>query len=95
MSKITESARGKVCIRCGAHDAYCCHYNGKYQHLFGKGRGIKCSDIASAEFCHRCDQIFSEGNNSYFFNEAEREMEFLKFVTLTNIRRYNAGVLKT
>ena len=93
MSKITESARGKTCIRCGGHDAYACHYNGQHQHTFGKGMGIKCHDLASAEFCHTCDQIFSEGRYENFLNDCEREEQWFKWIMLTNIRRYTGGVL--
>ena len=93
MSKITESTRGKTCIRCGAPDAYACHYNGTYQHQYGKGRGIKCHDIATADFCHACDQIFTEGVNP-FESMDERDAQFLHYITLTNIRRFNDGDLR-
>ena len=94
MSKLTESARGKNCIKCGAPNAYACHFNGVRQHSFGKGRGVKCSDMASAEFCHRCDQQFTEGSqDERWMNKWERSEEFLFYVTLTNIRRYEEGRL--
>jgi len=92
VSKITESARGKTCIRCDNHDAYACHYNGQRQHQYGKGRGIKCHDMASAEFCHQCDQIFSEGT-TYGQSKDERSEEFLHWIMMTNIRRFKSGVL--
>lgn len=93
MSKITKSARGSDCIRCGAPDAYACHYNGTYQHWYGKGRGIKADDIATAEFCYMCDQKHSEGVNIYETKE-ERDAQFLHYCMLTNIRRFKEGVLK-
>lgn len=93
MSKLTQASRGQSCIRCGAPDAYAAHYNGTYQHRYGKGRGIKVSDIATAELCYNCDQLFSEGVNIYDTQE-ERDAEFLNLCMLTNIRRYNEGVLK-
>jgi len=93
MSKLTQSAKGKNCIRCGAEHAYACHYNGFRQHMFGKGRGQKCSDIATAEFCKKCDDRFTEGSQNEawgkgMIGESMRSEEFLYFVTMTNIRRY-------
>ncbi|HAD31547.1 MAG: hypothetical protein CL578_22500 [Alteromonadaceae bacterium] len=93
MSKLTQKSKGTTCIRCGSPDAYSCHYNGEMQHWYGKGRGQKCSDMATAEFCYVCDQLFSEGVNIYH-NKAERSEMFLHFIMLTNIRRFNEGVLK-
>jgi len=93
MSKLTESSKGKTCIRCGAPDAYACHYNGPRQHLYGKGRGIKCHDTMTAEFCYNCDQDFSEGSMMPQWNDSkwERSEEFLNYIGLTNIRRYEEG----
>lgn len=92
--KLTDASNGKDCIRCHGDDAYACHYNGDLQHIFGKGRGIKCSDIATADFCHRCDQKYAEGQNTGFRDAIERNEKWLKWVTLTNIRRFNDEVLK-
>ena len=94
MSKITESAKGQSCIKCNAPDAFAAHYNGPRQHSYGKGRGRKCHDLASAEFCHRCDQEFTEGSqDDRWMNKWERSEEFLFYVTLTNIRRFEEGIL--
>lgn len=93
MSKLTQASKGTSCIKCGAPDAYSCHFNGAYQHQYGKGRGIKCHDLATAEFCHRCDQDYSEGVNIHGGDE-ERESYFLHYIMLTNIRRFKNGVLK-
>lgn len=94
MSKITESSRGQDCIRCGAPDAYSAHYNGIRQHSFGKGRGIKANDLMTAEFCFKCDQDFSEGNMRNFESAEDRSEQFLFYVCMTNIRRFNNGVIK-
>ena len=94
MSKITESARGKTCIRCGGHDAYACHYNGQRQFQYGKGMGTKAHDMATAEFCHACDQIFTEGSTEKWANQDERSEEFLHWILMTNIRRFVSGCLK-
>ncbi|MCK5612782.1 hypothetical protein KAR91_63505 [Candidatus Pacearchaeota archaeon] len=95
MSKITKSAKGQTCIKCGHPESFAAHYNGVRQHSFGKGRGIKCDDIASAEFCYKCDQQFKEGSqDERWMNKWERSEEFLFYVTLTNIRRFKEGRLK-
>jgi len=106
MSKLTDASKGVFCIRCGKHGAYSCHYNGPRQHDYGKGRGIKCSDIATAEFCNDCDNVFSEGTTQslvlrlygavvYWDTKWDRSEEFLHWCMLTNIRRFENMVLKT
>lgn len=95
MSKLTKSSKGMDCIRCGAPDAYSCHYNGARAHSYGKGRGIKCHDLATADLCHRCDMEFSEGIMPTNCNTKwERSEEFLNLIMLTNIRRVRDGILK-
>lgn len=94
MSKLTQASRGSYCIRCGAPDAYSCHYNGIRQHSFGKGRGIKANDLMTAEFCHKCDQDFSEGNKKNFESSEDRSEQFLFYIAMTNIRRLEQGLLK-
>jgi len=94
MSKLTQSAKGNSCIRCGAPDAYACHYNGIRQHYFGKGRGIKANDLVTAEFCHKCDMDFTEGSTAGYMDKTDRSEQFLFFVMMTNIRRLAEGVLK-
>ena len=97
MSKLTDSARDKPCIRCGKIGETCArHYNGFRSHSYGKGRGIKCNDICTAEFCNDCDQFFSEANYDIWDNgskSVERSEEFLHWVAMTNIRRLSEGVL--
>ena len=94
MSKLTQLSKGQSCIRCGAPDAYSCHYNGHRQYMLGKGRGKKCHDLATAEFCHRCDLDFSEGNFNEFVSKIDKSEQFLFFIMLTNIRRLENGVIK-
>ena len=95
MSKLTESAKSQNCIKCGRSASFAAHYNGPRQHAYGKGRGIKCSDLASAEFCHQCDQEFTEGStNARWANKYERSEEFMYWIMLTNIRREEKGSIK-
>jgi len=95
MSKLTKASKGRTCINCGADDAYACHYNGPRQHQYGKGRGIKAHDMATAELCHTCDQMFTEGSTSpAWANKWERSEDFLHLIMMTNIRRFDDGILK-
>lgn len=94
MSAFTDKSKGLDCIRCGAPDAYSCHYSGQYQHLYGKGRGIKCHDIATAELCYNCDNLFYEGVSDQFESKQDKNLQFHHLIMLTNIRRIANGVIK-
>ena len=107
MSKLTDSAKGKTCIRCGADDGTVCarHYNGVRQHAYGKGMRQKCSDIATADFCSKCDDIFTEGSTResvlkktgirvHWSDEWGRSEDFTFYITMSNIRRYENGELE-
>ena len=96
MSKLTKASQGSICIKCDAPDAYSCHYNGKRSLSYGKGRGCKANDLVTAEFCHRCDQEFTEGSMlpRWNNNKWERSEEFLHWIAMTNIRRLKEGVIK-
>ena len=89
MSKITQHAKDMPCICCQREgETRACHYNGPRQLSFGKGRGIKASDEATAEFCHECDQRFTEGSTDPMWaNKWERSEEFMFWVIMTAIRR--------
>ncbi len=98
MSKITASAEGKECIRCskGGGTVRACHYNGPRQHDYGKGRGKKGDDLMTAEFCDQCDVVFAEGSMypDLWANKWERSEDFLHWIGMTNIRRFQSGVIK-
>lgn len=91
MTNLRNLAKGQSCIRCGKEGDVCLrHYNGFRQHSYGKGRGIKCHDIAAAELCHWCDADFSEANYHKWeggSKSIERSEEFLHWCMMTNIRR--------
>ncbi len=100
MSKITESAKDQPCIRCDTNDGTTMarHYNGLRQHWYGKGRGIKADDIATADFCDACDFIFTEGRNITGDGERagksiNRSEMFLHYIIMSNISRRKRGVL--
>ncbi len=95
MSKITQNADGKECIRCGkgAGTVRACHYNGPRQHDYGKGRGIKAHDLMTAEFCDECDVVFTEGSMfDLWENNWDRSEDFLHWIAMTNIRRAKSGL---
>ena len=108
--KMLDAAKDVPCIRCGKEgETRACHYNGVCQDVFGKGRGQKCDDLMTAEFCHLCDQRFTEGKLEPWYAEQKEELadiharnnakwlrsqEFLYFISLTNIRRIERGILK-
>lgn len=95
--KLTDAARHEPCIRCGKiGETRACHYNGYRAHQYGKGRGIKCDDLMTAEFCQACDDLFSEKNYPQWLGGSKsinRSEEFLHWIALSNIRRAERGVL--
>ena len=94
MSTLTRKAKGQDCIKCHGPDAYACHYNGPRQLVFGKGRSIKCHDLMTAEFCSRCDAEFTEGSTDPRWKDKwDRSEEFMYWISLTNIRRYNNEII--
>lgn len=92
--KMLDAARDVPCIRCGrAGETRACHFNGLGQLQYGKGRGQKCSDLMTAEFCQACDSLFTEGSTHEFWhNKESRAGDFLHWIALTNIRRLERGI---
>lgn len=94
--KLQDHARSHPCIRCGApNDFGLSHYNGYLSYQFGKGRGIKCNDIATADFCFKCDIRYSESTYNQWeggSKSIDRSERFQKWIILTNIRRAENGV---
>jgi len=95
MNKILKASKGMDCIKCGKPGAYACHLNGPRQHAYGKGRGIKCHPLMTAEFCYECDREFTEGSMlpRWNNNKWERSEEFHYWIALTNIRRAKEGII--
>ena len=93
MKNLRKAAEGMPCIKCGIEDGTICarHYNGIRQHWYGKGRGKKCHDLASAELCMKCDDELSEGKGGW--KSDEHSEEFLHWCMMTNIRRAERGIL--
>ena len=91
MTNLRKLADGMPCVRCGLVGETCLrHYNGFRAHSYGKGRGIKCSDIAAAEMCQACNDLFDEKNYHLWpggSKSIERSEEFLHYCMMTNIRR--------
>lgn len=97
--KITNSAGDVNCIRCRRPgETRAAHYCGFRSHSLGKGRGLKAFDIATADFCHTCDDLFSEASYPKWpggSKSVERSEEFLFWIIMSTIRRLENGVLKT
>ena len=90
--KYTDAANGESCVRCGAAETVvACHYTGLRQMSYGKGRSIKCSDVATADLCADCHIWLDTPKRK----SIERSEEFLHLIILTQIRRLADGVLKT
>ena len=96
IKKLTQASKGEACINCYRNNGTTCarHYNGLRQHLYGKGRGIKAHDLCTADLCEECDVLFSEGSKEGFSGDIDRSEQFQHLILLTNIRRFNNGVLK-
>lgn len=84
--KYLDAAEGQSCVRCGKQDGTIvgCHYTGLRQHTYGKGRGIKCSDAATADLCMECHAYFDQPQQRKSVDASE---EFLHCIMLTIIRR--------
>ena len=91
--KIRDSARDQSCVRCGSDDGtvVLCHYTGLRQHQYGKGKGIKGSDIIGAHLCYTCHTEMDQPQQRKSIEASE---EFLHCVALTLIRLVEQGVLK-
>lgn len=96
--KLLDSCKHLPCIRCErTGETRCAHYCGDRQHQYGKGRAVKCDDSMTADFCQACDDLFSEKNYHQWpggSKSIERSEEFLHYIALTNIRRFELGVLE-
>ena len=88
---LKDDAKNQPCIRCGKPgETRRAHYNGYRSYAYGKGRGIKPSDVMVAEFCHSCDELFSE---QFYWKwpggskDIKRSEEFLHWIAMTLIRK--------
>lgn len=108
MSRHTEAARGRPCIRCGADPSIDAsttvpaHYSRDLAHKLGKGTGIRAHDLALAWLCVDCHDYFDERNQPQQRGldprekELERVWKSLEFAILclqTVIVRYEEGQL--
>ena len=95
---MADARSGHTCIACGIEDGTVCgrHYNGQRQHLYGKGRGIKCHPFLVADLCQGCDVEFQEGSvpkDDYFGRDIYSE-RFQHWCLMTLIRRAENGVIR-
>lgn len=77
-------AKDQTCVLCGSdHGVVSAHYTGPRQHSYGKGRGVKGSDLITAHLCHDCHKDFDTPMSRKSIEQSE---EFLHAVALTIIR---------
>jgi len=97
LKSYTDQAHQLSCIRCGNTPAMPCHYTGMCQHWYGKGRGIKCTDLAIVDLCHDCHQEFDNlqigKHEECAVRQLEQSEEFLHYVFLTIHRRLELGLV--
>lgn len=62
---LRDLAKGEACTNCLAYtpDVVLAHFSGIRQHIYGKGRSVKCDDWYGAPQCGRChaNGPFAEG----------------------------------
>jgi len=104
--KLLAGSEGEKCVKCGSYEGVvAAHYTGFRQHAYGKGRGIKCSDLMSAYLCRGCHKYFDEymeivykkialGTEPDDYFIVCLSEEFLHCIALTNIRRVDKGLLR-
>lgn len=87
-----KASRGQSCARCGHEDGTVvgAHYTGLRQHMYGKGKGIKGSDLAVADLCLQCHLYF---DRSMKWKSSEGSEEFLHCIMLTIFNRIERGIL--
>lgn len=87
--KLTQSANGESCVRCGIQDGTIvwAHSN---QIRHGKGKGIKAHDIFGALLCHKCHHDFDQGKS---LTKEEKRLLFMEWWEESLIRACNKGYL--
>jgi len=89
---LRDAARGKECKRCQRPvSSVGCHYVGPRQHEYGKGARIKGHDFCVAQLCDKCHKYFDLDTQHKDYLKSE---EFLHYIMLTFIERYEEGVIK-
>ncbi len=91
--KYLNAAKGQYCVKCFADDGtiVAAHYTGLRQHIYGKGRSVKGSDILTADLCWSCHEYFDNPDERKSIRRSE---EFLNCIAITLMRRLEQGVLK-
>lgn len=98
--KLREACRGEdlKCVRCNRVTGNVCgrHLTGFRQHMLGKGKGVKCHDIAMAQLCNDCDAELSEGqvDKNDWDSRVEHSEEFLFYCMLTLVERVRDETIK-
>lgn len=92
--RLRDDARGEDCVRCSINDGttVSAHYTGFRQLQYGKGKSVKGHDLITAWLCHTCHTHFDQPETRKSIDASE---EFLHLVMLTNVLRYQKGLLIT
>jgi len=98
--KLLRASQGRTCSYC---EKQCptvvrAHYTGLRQHAYGKGRGIKGSDLASADLCQSCHSDFDnlrigEGKTLYE-KKVDQSEQFLHCIMVTLHRDWEQGIIR-
>ena len=98
--KLLNAAEGQACVNCGVRDdtVVAAHYSGIRSQIFGKGKGIKCHDLLSADLCRKCHFSMDNNESSHlkdrYMRKIDSSEQFLFCVAMTLVRRIKQGVLK-
>ena len=95
-----DSAKGQSCVNCGRKDGtvVAAHYQGLRAHAFGKGKGIKPSDLMTAHLCSRCHKDADSYEWSNLPDKTLRQIDvseaFMYLILKTIERNIEQGVLE-
>lgn len=99
--KLTSASRDRACSCCEKRDGTVvrCHYSGMRQHTYGKGRGIKCHDLAAADLCIECHAKFDNYEMGQGDTKLQRDIDqseqFLHCVMVTLVQDWKEGIIGT
>lgn len=94
-----DGAKGQMCVRCGCRSATTvgAHYQGLRAFWYGKGKGLKPTDLAIADLCDTCHQYFDGYANKRHKLDYDEKIslseEFMHCILLTLHRRVEQGII--
>jgi len=96
------AAKDQACVYCGARDGtvVAAHLTGYRAQEFGKGKGVKCHDILTADLCSKCHVAFDSYeigttlSDQPYIRKMDHSEQFLTCILRTIVRRTQQGVLR-